>query len=304
MSQPTQRKTRDPGAIGYDQIAHLPFDNIATLAASQATTTVQGRMPLAVSSKIMAAEVSYSASTGGGVLFNIAVGNGTYEGATTAGVEGRGTFTITGSPLTGQNNTYTINGIIIACPQTTGNSVTQQAAADVAVLNAATVAGAFAATTTPAGYAFSNVAGVITYTANAYGTAYNLTPTANAGAGGDAIAVVASTGGVVINAVPSIALPDGFWLTGAHNFAAAGNAVFPTDQPIMPGAPDVGQFFPVPLDQFDVLYKQNQQLTLRAYSLGSTTLTNLKVVLLLKPFDVIATHPSNRVVFQPALHIR
>lgn len=303
MSQPTQRKTRDPGAIGYDQIAHYAFDTVASIAASTAVTTVQGQIPLAVSSKIMAAVVSYSASAFSGALFNVVVGGGTYEGATTPGVSGRGTFTITGSPTTGQNNTYTINGIIIAAPQTTGNSVTQQAAADIIVLNAATAAGAFSGTTTPAGYGFSNAAGVISYTANAYGTAYNLTPTASGGSG-DSIAVAASTGGVNINAAPTIAQPDQFWLTGAHNFAAAGNALFASDQPIAPNAPYVGQYFPVPLDQFDVLYQQKQDLTLRVYTLGSTTLTNLKVALLLKPFDVVATHPSNRVVFQPSLHIR
>ncbi len=303
MSQPTQRKTRDPGAIGYDQIAHLPFDNVATISASTAIATVQARMPLAVSSKIYAASVSYSASAFGGALFNVVVGSGTSEGGTTLGVVGRGTFTITGSPATGQNNTYTINGIIITAPQTTGNSVTQQAAADVLVLNAATVAGAFAATTTPAGYAFSNAAGVISYTAKAYGTAYNLTPTSSGGSG-DTVTAAASTGGVTPVPPPAGALPDNFWLTGAHNFAAAGNSVFPVDQPIQPAAADVGQFFPVPLDQFDVLYQQNQELTLRVYTPASTTFSNLKVVLLLKPFDVIATHPSNRVNFQPSLHIR
>jgi hypothetical protein len=303
MSQPTTRKTRDPGAIGYDQIAHYAFDTVSSITGGTAVTTVQGRLPLAVSSKIMAAAVSYSASAFSGALFNVVVGSGVYEGATTAGVEGRGTFTITGSPATGQNNSYTINGITILAPQTTGNSVTQQAAADIIVLNAATAAGAFAGTTTPAGYGFSNAAGVISYTANDYGTAYNLTPTSTGGSG-DTVTAAASTGGVAINAAPTVAAPDGFWLTGAHNFAAAGNALFPKDQPIAPNAPSIGQYFPVPIDQFDVLYQQNQVLTLRVYTLTSTTLTNLKVALLLKPFDVIATHPSNRVNFQPALHIR
>jgi hypothetical protein len=307
MSQITVRKTRSPDSLLYDALFQVSFDAQASIAASQATSTVVSQLPLTVSCKIMAATVTYSASVSGGALFNIVVGGGTYEGTTTAGVVSRGTFTITGAPLTGQNNTYTMNGIAIACPQTTGNSVTQQAVADIAVLNAAafsSTANAWVGTTTPEGYAFSNAAGVITYTALGYGPAYNITPTVNAGAGGDAVAVVASTGGVLPNPVPTVAQSDQFWLSGAHNFAAAGNSVYPFDQGIQPGYPYVAQYFPVPTPQFDVLYQQGQVLTLRMYTPTSATLTNFKVALLLKTLDVIETHPSNLNNFAPVRDIR
>lgn len=48
-----------------------------------------------------------------------------------------GSFTITGTPTTGSDNTYIINGNTVTAPQTTGNTPADQAIADAAVLNAA-----------------------------------------------------------------------------------------------------------------------------------------------------------------------
>jgi hypothetical protein len=307
MSQTTTHKTRSPDSILYDAIAHYPFDLVASVGTSTPVTTVQGQLPLAVTSKIMAVTISYASMNGGGALFNLVVGGGVYEGGTTAGVIGKGTFTITGSPLTGQNNTYTMNSVVIACPQTTGNSVTQQAAADTIILNNAAglspAANAWANTTTPEGYSFSAAAGVITYSANAYGPVYDITPTVTTGSGGDAIAVAAATGGVLPNPMPTVAQPDQFWLTGGRNYAATGNAVFATDQSIQSGFPYAAQFFGNPTDQFDVLYQQGQDLTLRVYTNASTAITNLKAVALVKPLDVDNTHPV-RTNFSPVNNIR
>lgn len=114
-----------------------------------------------------------------------------------------GTFTITGSPLTGQNNTYTINGTAINAPQTTGNTVTQQAAADIIVINANTTANKVVNATASAG--------VITITALAGGSGGNTITIVGTGNAGDTVTASGGTltggSGVGAGAQPPILQP-------------------------------------------------------------------------------------------------
>jgi hypothetical protein len=86
-----------------------------------------------------------------------------------------GTFTLGGTPTTTFNNVYTIGGTAVTVAQATGNTLTQQAAADVVAINANPVVAALVTA--------SNVAGVVTVKA--------VTP----GASGNAITTTASTTG-------------------------------------------------------------------------------------------------------------
>jgi hypothetical protein len=96
-----------------------------------------------------------------------------------AAVAAHGTYTITGVPATGSNNVYTINGHVATAPQTTLNSVTVQAAADVVVINAVPAIAAIATATSSLG--------VITITANVAGAAGNAITTVGASTGGDVV---------------------------------------------------------------------------------------------------------------------
>jgi hypothetical protein len=99
----------------------------------------------------------------------------TQTAATSAPAKATGTFTITGTPTTTDTNSYVIGGFTVTTPQTTGNTVTQQAAADIALINAnASIAALGVAT---------NVAGVITFTAKVGASGNNITTTSSSTAG-------------------------------------------------------------------------------------------------------------------------
>lgn len=114
-----------------------------------------------------------------------------------------GTFTITGAPATGQNNGYTINGTLVNAPQTTGNSVTQQATADVLVINANTTVNKLIVA--------SNIAGVITITALTGGASGNGIAISGTGNAGDTVtasgALLTGGSGVQTAAQPTILQP-------------------------------------------------------------------------------------------------
>ena len=54
----------------------------------------------------------------------------------TSGTYASGAFTLTGTPTTGNSHVLTIAGYAVSCPEATGNTLTQQAAADAVVVNA------------------------------------------------------------------------------------------------------------------------------------------------------------------------
>jgi hypothetical protein len=87
-----------------------------------------------------------------------------------------GTYTLTGSPFTGNTNSYIIGGVTVTHAQTTGNTLAQQAAADVIAINA----GGTDVNATSAG-------AVITVTSKFRGTVGNGITTTGSSTGGDTV---------------------------------------------------------------------------------------------------------------------
>lgn len=209
----------------------------------------------------------------GSISANIVVGTGAYE---TTGTAASQTFTITGAPLDTFTNTYVINGVTITTPQATANSVTQQAAADVILINAQS-----ATTRVHA----ANTAGVITVTA-APGVAGNSITTTSTSSGGDTVTAGGATlaGGTSTTGI-TVAGNDNSSTSGiCTNVAVVGNALFNVDIPFttdtFPGATVAGggssglgliPTFP------DAVYACGSILTLRIITPVGGTITNLVV---------------------------
>jgi hypothetical protein len=87
-----------------------------------------------------------------------------------------GSFLLSGAPATGQNNTYVINGTSIVAPQTTGNTLNQQATADALV-----IAGVFPSLLAHA------VASTVVIQAPTRGVAGNAVTTTASSSGGDTV---------------------------------------------------------------------------------------------------------------------
>jgi hypothetical protein len=92
------------GTLGVTKLFDVP-----TIGASVVPTTVQASF--VTPSRIKIASIAVSAlavsDISGTIAFNIVVGAGAYE--TIGAVAAVGTYTLTGAPLTGANNLYTIN---------------------------------------------------------------------------------------------------------------------------------------------------------------------------------------------------
>lgn len=71
--QVIRAKDRNKSAIGYGNLMHLGFSTV-TLAASQANTTVQARIPLITSVKILGVAVVPSGAVAGTCSFNVVSG--------------------------------------------------------------------------------------------------------------------------------------------------------------------------------------------------------------------------------------
>jgi hypothetical protein len=202
------------------------------IAASQTAATVQDLFVLPSRLKIPKINVAFTAisSLAGDCSFNIVVGLGAYE---TTGAAATATVTLSGAPLTTATNTYTINGVVIVAPQLTANSLTQQAAADVLLINAQSGrTGVFA----------TSAVAVITLVA-APGLAGNaITLTAVGSAGGDVATASAAalSGGTATAGIVTPGNDKSSSSGFCTNPAVAGNALFNIDVPInlttFPGA--------------------------------------------------------------------
>lgn len=223
----------------------LPLFQAASVGASQVSTTVQAAFVTPCRLKLSQIAVYFSAISHilGEIQFNIVVGTGAYE--TAAATFASGTFTITGSPTDGQNNTYTIGGVAYNVPQATANNTTQQATADAAALNL--IAG-FAAL-----YVASSSTNVVTVKYHVPGTAGNgITTTASGNAGDTLTANQASlTGGAGATGITTVANDNatmpylqqastaqpvqvvGGGAGPTTNFATAGQALFAQDVPVL-----------------------------------------------------------------------
>ncbi len=121
----TRTKTRARDAIGYNALSVIPFDNVAAPGSSAAPATVQARLVLPVSCKIMGATIDQQATTmvtSGTSTFNIVAGLGTYE--TAAGAYATTFATAAGTIHTGDLITL-LFGIPNALVQSVGGPVFQ-----------------------------------------------------------------------------------------------------------------------------------------------------------------------------------
>jgi hypothetical protein len=128
-----------------------------------------------------------------------------------SGTQATGTFTITGSPLSGHDNVYVIGGQSIPSPQVSGRTTAQQAAVDAgSITNLSTLV-----TATSSG-------NIVTITANAGGTAGNGITTTASGGGGDTVTAnqAATAGGTGTGGGAVYAFRDTF-----SDLDISGNAV-------------------------------------------------------------------------------
>lgn len=241
----TKKGYNDEGWEEYTvgALAVCPLFKVASVGASVVGSTVQDRFYFPCRAKVSEIVVACSAisAVDGSVLFNIVVGGGSYETANP--VRASQTFTITGVPATGQNNVYVIGGNTATAPQTTGNSVTVQAAADVVIINAVPAIAALGTAT--------SVAGVITFTASVPGPGGNGITTTSSTTGGDTVTAggASTAGGVNATGIVPVqndnaTMPYLQQASGVQpvqvagggngittNFATAGQALFATDVP-------------------------------------------------------------------------
>lgn len=291
--QVIRAKQRHPSSLGYNSWLPLKFGSI-TLTGSKADSAVSARMPLGLSVKIPVIAVVLSGSPAGVVRFNLVAGDSSYH---TAGVLASQTYTLTGTPTDGKTNTYTINGVAIACPQATANSLTQQAAADVLLINANTSVNTLIVAT--------SAAGVITITALNTGTAANSITTVGTSDGGDTVTAGGATLAGGTNSTAITPAPPDNSLNGVvpPAVAAAGNALFDTNQTIYTSAPVIGGvgvvqlFYPTSAasaanpDQFDAIFGAGTDLTFR-YQSSAAGAGTLDVTAYAIPVDIHPTKPE------------
>jgi hypothetical protein len=326
MSVTLRGVSKNQYADTLNALCDISFGAVASVGAGVAQTTLQQLRTVPFNYKVRKVSVALTAidSIAGSDLFNIVLGAGSYE---TAAVAASGTYTITGSPATSSNNTYTIAGTAVVAPQTTGNTVTQQALADVIVINNnATVNNIVTA---------RSALGVVTITANAPGAAGNAVTTTASSSGGDTLtanqAVLASganASGIVLAAndnsdtygYPTNVAAAGVSLFGAdipfnaantiaaNAYAYPGNTG-PTSNQIGQGVPNTGWgalatatggygiFVPT---NYDAVYPAGVPLTLRAITQATIgSITNLQVTLGIVPVGLRAqpiSEPGQEIV--------
>lgn len=314
MSITLRGVSKNEYADTLNALSAMALSKVASVGAGVAQTVVQDFRSLPFNYKIRQVAVALTAidSIAGADLFNIVVGTGAYE---TAGVAAIGSYTITGTPTTTNNNTYTISGTAVVAAQTTGNTLTQQAAADAVVINAnATVNKLVTAT---------SALGVVTITANVPGAAGNAITTVAASTGDTLTAnqaVLAS--GANASGVTLAANDNSDTYGYPTNVAVAGDALFGADVPfnaantiaanayafpgnVGPSANQIGQGVPntgwgslvaatggyglfVPTN-YDAVYPAGIPLTLRAITQATIgSISNLQVTLSVIPVGLRA----------------
>jgi hypothetical protein len=271
-----------------------------TATDSQVSTTIQDLFVTPSRLKIPKINAAFTAITtlDGSVRFNIVVGVGTYEtGAATAAT---GTYTLSGVPTDGNNNIYTINGVVITTPQATANSLTAQAAADTIVINAAVGT---------ASHATSALA-VITITANVPGSAGNSITTVGTSDGGDVVTANQAhlTGGTDATGIITPGNDNSSTSGLCTNLAANGTALFNIDIPIttttFPGATTatggsagLGLIPTYP----DAVFPCGAILTLRIIQPVAHTLTNFTVSADTEIQNLAATFPNMGITPAPSV---
>ena len=289
-------KSRQPSALVFDSFQSEAFTVGASIAAAQASTTLQGLMVLPFSAKIVQVGVYYTAigTAQVGHLWNIVAGTGAYQTGT-SGVPAIATLTVGGTFTAGQTVTAIIAGIPISITPVSGDTNNTGVAQRLAALinNTTTLI----ASGTYAGFPLNKVvgasysAGNINVQAISCGTAGNsitvsvITNALQTLTTGSATLVNgANSVGITTNPVDTMATNQGI-----YTFATNGNAMFANDQSF-PIVPNQSYGLIVTPTVWDGVYKAGTILTLRVTTPASTgSLSNLNVTLGLKSVDTVDT---------------
>ena len=324
----TRAKTRSRDSVHFNRIKTLIFDRIASVPISQVPGTVQSALMLPCTCKVVGAAAFYTSigATNGTFGFNVVAGTGTYE--TTPG--GRGIVNITmGTPHTGDlisfvfqvpNALLTANGVpttysgILGVP-VSPNSTTMvfpyqvKSTDTTATILATSITQAFNGsqfnsilTTSPINdilFAWNVASSLVSFSGLQASTTLNSigVTTIVTGAGATTTASVGTptiTGGSnTTGVVPGVNCT--FEYTGVYPFAPAGSGtlgatpIFNADMPFF--TPVVGNSVYWP-SNFDVLYQQGSIMTLRLITPTGAPLVNVKIKLLVSPFDVAPPNPT------------
>lgn len=267
----------------FDAVAPpLSFDNVASVGAGVAGTTVQARLPVPTRMKIQKVCVNYSAiaSASGNHQFNIVLGTGTYA---TGGTKAAASTTVTGTPNHDGTVTVTVNGHAVVYTEVVGDT-------DVATLLGNVVTAVNTDTTANKVVLASATSSALTLTALEPGTPGNsitvaigstdtaplafttFGPNLTGGANDVATAIPDDTGRYV--GALATALPGGIAVVSV---GSNGQALFSTDQDLTNAADTPQVFIPT---NYDGIIEQGTLLTLRCITPATTgSITNLKVTL-------------------------
>lgn len=324
----TRTKTRQRDSVGFQTLQMLPFTLIASLGANVANTTIQDTIFLPCSAKILGAYAGYSTLTAatGTHRFNVVAGVGTYVTAT----GGYATdFLTVATPATGDivninisvpaTLLQTIGAVgfqpgVLGNPPVAGNIMFPLRYTVLSTDTTATILAASITTYINQQKALNQVifansaAGVVNTTALQPGTSANsitLTTSVTGAGGTTSVANAAAFAGGTATTGTVIGVNEQSEYTGTMAFAPAGagalgaTPIFNSDMPLF--TPPIGQN-PWSVSNFDVIYQQGTPLTLRVVTPGGGATTNLRVTVLIQPFDVLGPNPTFN-TFDPHLDI-
>ena len=268
--QVTNGRNRSNASIRYNGLTSMHFIS-TTLAASQASSVVQGRIPLAAHFKIMAVSAVLSGAVAGTQLaINISLGAGTYGstgGAPWGYVTLTGTFsvgdTIT-TTLAGTSYTYTVS------PNVAGNNfaIAQRMASAINRLQPF------------ASQVYATAQGTVVVISL---VAYNTTTPTLTASDNSAAGVVTASGATLTNGsagtLPNQPVIDNPNQTAPFNIAANGTALFPIDVPLILTADVPTVLYPIINNNFDAIWPPFSELTLRTVTgTGVTGMLDMRIL--------------------------
>lgn len=319
MPSMTTTKKRTPRSFVFNTISPESYPSV-TLAASQSSATIQAgcRTILPVACKVVGI-VSYASAVGAtlplGNLFNIAVGEGAYQTGTT-GVAASASLTVA-TPHTGDIITINFGGASfqyqVKSTDTTAtilaNSICQawqqfnvaQVFAQANTIGAAYLQNAIylpavAAFVPYTGLPLNKVlgvwnnagAGVLVFSTLFCGTALNGQTLTAAVTGTGATTTITASANLASGANStgiSVATNDTLMNNGLYVVGTLGQALFANDAVLSGPAPGYYGTFYEPTN-WDAIYQQGTNLTLRATSGVGASATNWSVDLLIDPYDI------------------
>ena len=274
--QVTNGRNRSNASIRYNCLTALRFPTV-TLAASQASTVVQARLPLGVNFKVMSVSAVLSGSLAGSQLaINIVSGAG-LTGNT--GSAPWGYVTIGGTYAIGDTITISLAGVPFTYT-VNANNVNSDYAIAQQIAAAINLAQPFASQVFASGQGTLVVLALVAYNT----TTPTLTASVNSAAG-TAVASGATLTSGAAGTLPGQPVIDNPLQTAPFNVAATGTTLFPIDAPLFLVTDVPTVLYPTLNNNFDAIWPSFSELTLRTKT-GTLVTGNLEVILWGVPYDV------------------